>query len=103
LENIFVLQFFFVYLRCVKKSKMNKNEIINLVKGTPNSNKSIPLADFLKLKEIAKINLEIDRNTNDYYYKVSVDDLVDKEFDVKLLTDYGWEVTLGEDFIILYI
>lgn len=82
---------------------MNKNEIINLVKGTANSNKSIPLADFLKLKEIAKINLEIDRNTNDYYYKVSVDDLVDKEFDVKLLTDYGWKVTLGEDFIILYI
>ena len=82
---------------------MNKSEIINLVKGTANSNNSIPLADFLKLKEIAKVNLEIDRNTNDYYYKVSVDDLVDKEFDVKLLTDYGWDVTLGEDFIILYI
>ena len=47
-----------------------------------------------KLKKCANVPLEIDRETNDYYYEVDINELTGKEFDEKLITNYAWELTL---------
>lgn len=82
---------------------MKKDEIKTLVKNSVSKNAGLPLADLAKLKEVANVYLEIDRETNDYYYRIDIDDLADKEFDSKILSDNNWVLSLNEEFIILYL
>jgi len=82
---------------------MKKDEIKSLVRSGTKKNSTLPLADLAVLKSIAGVRLDINRDTNEYFYNISIDDLVGKEFDHKVLTDNGWELSLDEEKIILYI
>lgn len=82
---------------------MSKDEIKMMIRGSTKKNETFPLADLIKLKEIANVTLEIDRETNDYFYKVDINDLVNKEFEYSILTDNGWELSLDEQYIFLFI
>lgn len=82
---------------------MKKDELKSLIRSGIKKNDTMPLADLAKIKSVAKVRLDIDRETNEYYYCISLDDLVNKEFDYNVLTDNGWELSLDEEKIILYI
>jgi hypothetical protein len=82
---------------------MTKDELKVMIRNGTRKNDVFPLADLSKLKSIANVTLEIDRETNDYYYKVSINDLVNKEFDYNILTDNGWELSLDEQYIYLFL
>jgi len=82
---------------------MTKNELKVMIKNGARKNNVLPLSDLAKLKSIANVTLEIDRETNDYYYKVNINDLVNKEFEYSILTDNGWELSLDEQYIYLFL
>ena len=82
---------------------MNKSELKTMIRSGTKKNDTFPLADLAKLKAIANVTLEIDRETNDYYYKVNINDLVNKEFEYNIITDNGWELSLYEQYIFLFI
>ena len=82
---------------------MTKTELKTMIRGSTSKNETFPLADLAKLKAIANVALEIDRETNDYYYKVDINDLVGKEFEYNIITDNGWELSLDEQYIFLFL
>lgn len=82
---------------------MTKNELKVMIKNGVRKNNVLPLSDLAKLKSIANVTLEIDRETNDYYYKVNINDLVNKKFEYSILTDNGWELSLDEQYIYLFL
>lgn len=73
---------------------MTKSQIKDLIKNSLGGSKRLPLYEIAKLKKCANVPLEIDRETNDYYYEVDINELTGKEFDKKLITNYAWELTL---------
>ena len=82
---------------------MKKDELKALIRSGIRKNDTLPLADLAKLKQIANVFLDIDRETNDYFYRIDLNDLVGKEFEYNLLTDNGWELSLDEQQILLFI
>ncbi len=82
---------------------MNKADLKKMVRNGQKKNHMMPLADLEQLKKLAKVSLEIDRESNEYYYRVAIDDLIDKEFEYRILTDNGWELCLDEEFLFLYL
>ena len=82
---------------------MKKVELKALIRSGIRKNDTLPLADLAKLKQIANVSLGIDRETNDYFYRIDLNDLVGKEFEYNLLTDNGWELSLDEQQILLFI
>lgn len=82
---------------------MKKDELKALIRSGIRKNNTLPLADLAKLKQIANVSLDIDRETNDYFYRIDLNDLVGKEFEYNLLTDNGWELSLDEQQILLFI
>ena len=82
---------------------MTKDELKMLIRGSTRKNETFPLADLAKLKSVANVMLEIDRETNDYYYKVDINDLVSKEFDYSIISNNGWELSLDEQYIFLFL
>lgn len=87
----------------LKIINMNKDELKTMIRSGTRKNDTFPLADLAKLKAIANVTLEIDRETNDYYYKVDINDLVNKEFEYNIITDNGWELSLDEQYMFLFI
>ena len=82
---------------------MNISEIKTLIRGSTKKNETLPLADLSVLKSIANVTLEIDIESNDYYYKVEVKDLVDKDFDFTIISNNGWELSLDEQYMLLFL
>ena len=82
---------------------MNKADLKKMVRNGQKKNQMMPLADLEQLKKLAKVSLEIDSESNEYYYRVAIDDLIDKEFEYRILTDNGWELSLDEEFLFLYL
>lgn len=82
---------------------MKLEEIKTLVKNGSNYNESLSLSDLEKLKSVANVTLEIDRDTNDYYYKVILNELSGKEFDKELITKHKWELSINEEEIKLFL
>lgn len=82
---------------------MTREELKQTIRGSTSKNISLPLADLAKLKAMANVRLEIDRETNDYYYHINIDDLVDKDIDISILTDNNWQLSLDEKSINLFI
>lgn len=82
---------------------MTKDELKMLIRGSTRKNETFPLADLAKLKSVANVMLEIDRETNDYYYKVDINDLVNKEFDYSIISNNGWELSLDEQYMFLFL
>lgn len=82
---------------------MNISEIKTLIRGSTKKNETLSLADLSVLKSIANVTLEIDRESNDYYYKVEVKDLVDKDFDFTIISNNGWELSLDEQYMLLFL
>lgn len=82
---------------------MTKDELKMLIRGSTKKNETFPLADLAKLKSVANVVLEIDRETNDYYYKVDINDLVNKEFDYSIISNNGWELSLDEQYMFLFL
>jgi len=82
---------------------MTKDELKMLIRGSTRKNETFPLADLAKLKSVANVMLEIDRETNDYYYKVDINDLVSKEFDYSIISNNGWELSLDEQYMFLFL
>jgi len=82
---------------------MTREEIIELVKSSKQVNSFMPLADLLLLRNVADVKLEMDRDENEYYYKVKIDDIVDKDLKKEVISNNGWELSSDENFIILYV
>lgn len=82
---------------------MSKDELKQIIRNNRSENNSLSLSDLYKIKGIANIKLEIDRETNDYYYKVKLDNLVNKTFDAELLTNSNWKLSTDEEYICLFI
>ena len=82
---------------------MTKKEIIEIVKTSTQKNATLPLADLLLLRDVADVKLEMDRDENEYFYKVKIDDIVDKELKKEVLSNNGWVLSEDENFIILYV
>lgn len=82
---------------------MTKKEIIEIIKTSTQKNATLPLADLLLLRDVADVKLEMDRDENEYFYKVKIDDIVDKELKKEVLSNNGWILSEDENFIILYV
>ena len=82
---------------------MTKKEIIEIIKTSTQKNATLPLADLLLLRDVADVKLEMDRDENEYFYKVKIDDIVDKELKKEVLSNNGWVLSEDENFIILYV
>ena len=82
---------------------MTKKEIIEIVKTSTQKNATLPLADLLLLRDVADVKLEMDRDENEYFYKVKIDDIADKELKKEVLYNNGWILSEDENFIILYV
>lgn len=82
---------------------MNKQEIIELVKTSKSEKTFLPLTDLLLLKNVADVRLEMDRDENEYFYKVKIDDLVDKDLKKEVISKNSWNLSEDEEFILLYI
>ena len=82
---------------------MKKEELKALIRGGTKKNETLPLANLAALKAVAKVSLEIDRDSNDYYYKIDINELVDKEIDPTILSNNGWELSLDEQYIHLFL
>ena len=82
---------------------MKKGELKELIKNKSGTNTALSLVDLAVLNGIANVTLEMNRETNDYFYKVNLNELVDKDFDVKVLTDNKWELSDNEEEIYLFL
>lgn len=82
---------------------MKIEEIKALVGSNNSENHELPLSELMKLEMIANVTLEINRENGDYFYQVELNDLVDKEFDTELITEYAWEISQDGKKIILLI
>ena len=82
---------------------MTKKEIIEIIKTSTQKNATLPLADLLLLRDVADVKLEMDRDENEYFYKVKIDDIADKELKKEVLSNNGWILSEDENFIILYV
>ena len=82
---------------------MTKKEIIEIVKTSTQKNATLPLADLLLLRDVADVKLEMNRDENEYFYKVKIDDIADKELKKEVLSNNGWILSEDENFIILYV
>ena len=81
---------------------MNREEIISLVKESKATKTFMPLTDLLLLRNVADVRVEMDRDENEYFYKVKIDDLVDKDIKKEVLSENGWQISSDENFLILY-
>ena len=79
---------------------MTKEEISNII-GSKSNNKKLSLTDLSRLKEIANVDFELNRDDNEYYYKINLDDLTNKVFDLELLMNYGWKI-INNDLVLIY-
>jgi hypothetical protein len=82
---------------------MTKKEIIEIIKTSTQKNATLPLADLLLLRDVADVKLEMDRDENEYFYKVKIDDIANKELKKEVLSNNGWILSEDENFIILYV
>ena len=82
---------------------MTREEIIELIKSSKKVNSFMPLSDLLLLRNVADVKLEMDRDENEYYYKVKIDDIVNKELKKEIISNNGWEMTSDGNYIILYV
>lgn len=82
---------------------MTKDEIKDLVLNSKQTNTFMPLTDLLLLRNVADVRLEMDRDENEYYYKVKIDDLVDKDLTKEILSNNGWILSKDEEYILLFL
>ena len=82
---------------------MTKDEIIELANNSVKKKPTMSLTELMFLRQVADVNLEMDRDENEYYYKIKIDELVDKDFKKEIISDNGWEVSKDKEFIILFI
>ena len=82
---------------------MTKDEIKDLVLNSKQTNTFMPLTDLLLLRNVADVRLEMDRDENEYYYKVKIDDLVDKDLKKEILSNNGWVLSKDEEYILLFL
>ena len=80
---------------------MKKQEIIDLVKNSEGKNETFPLAQLAKLKEVATVYLEMNRETDEYFYRVYIKELVNKDFDINIITENKWKVSEDEQNLVL--
>lgn len=82
---------------------MKIEDIKSLIEHNKGNGHVLPLSELMTLKSIANVTLEINRENGDYFYQVELNDLVDKEFDTELITEYAWEISQDGKKIILLI
>jgi hypothetical protein len=82
---------------------MTKEEIIELANNSIKTKPTMSLTELMYLRQVANVNLEMNRDENEYFYKVKIDELVDKDFKKEIISDNGWEVSKDKEFIILFI
>ena len=82
---------------------MTKEDIIELANNSVKKKPTMSLTELMFLRQVADVNLEMDRDENEYYYKIKIDELVDKDFKKEIISDNGWEVSKDKEFIILFI
>lgn len=80
---------------------MDKEGLKLLVSNSIKKNKFIPLSQISELNSVSHVILEMDRDNNEYYYKIDLNELIDKEFNTDIITDNGWKLSSDEKFIIL--
>ena len=82
---------------------MRLEELKLLIRNGVKKNETFPLFQLMKLQSVAKVDLEMDRDSDEYYYKVDLQSLVNKQFDREIITDNGWTLSEDEKYMILKI
>ena len=84
---------------------MTKEELIELLKENKLSDsKRISAAALANIIKFAAVNLRMDDETLDYYYDVSIDDLLGSEMpdeEYEVMKEQGW--TINKDFLKILI
>ena len=84
---------------------MTKEELLELFKDNKLSDsKRISAAALANIIKFAIVNLRIDDDTLDYYYDVSIDDLLGSEMpdeEYEVMKEQGW--TINKDFLKILI
>ena len=82
---------------------MDINEIKEIINKNEGTEEALSLSDLLKLKKAANVEVCINRESGEYYYKVNLDNLVNKEFNINILKKNKWVLSPDEKNILLYI
>ncbi len=84
---------------------MTKNDIESILKDNQPSKKVLSASEMVNIMSYVKPKVEIDRNSMEYYYKISIDDLVNSEMPLSDLDDLkneGWSIDTNSESIILF-
>ena len=82
---------------------MRLKDIKTLIINSTKKNETFPLIQLAELQALTTVNLEMDRDTNDYYYKVNINDLVDKVFKPEIILDNGWKLSDDGNYMLLIL
>ena len=84
---------------------MTKEELIELLRGNKLSDsKKISAAALANIIKFAAVNLRMDDKTLDYYYDVSIDELLGSEMpdeEYNVMKEQGW--TINENYLKILI
>ena len=84
---------------------MTKNELIELLKDNKsNERHHISAAALANIIKFAAVNLRMDDKTLDYYYDVSIDELLGSEMpdeEYNVMKEQGW--TINENYLKILI
>lgn len=85
---------------------MSLEDLKEALKGNEISYSSVSAAELSNIYKFVGFDLEMDNKTLDYYYEISVENLINSDFpssELKTLKKQGWAFTKDEKSIILYL
>ena len=84
---------------------MTKNDIESILKDNQPSKKVLSASEMVNIMSYVNPKVEIDRNSMEYYYKISINDLVNSDMPLSDLDDLkneGWSIDTNSESIILF-
>ncbi len=85
---------------------MSKDEIMEALEGNEIAYRKIGSEEISNIMAYVPILLKIDEKTQDYFYQIDIEDLMESDMptdDLADLKEEGWSLDDSERFLILYI
>ena len=85
---------------------MSKDEIMEALEGNEIAYRKIGSEEISNIMAYVPILLKIDEKTQDYFYQIDIEDLMESDMptdDLADLKEEGWSIDDSESFLILYI
>ena len=85
---------------------MSKDEIMEALEGNEIAYRKIGSEEISNIMAYVPILLKIDEKTQDYFYQIDIEDLMESDMPIDDLADLkeeGWSIDDSERFLILYI